>query len=276
MTRVGFVGLGSQGGPMARRIADAGIPVTLWARRSASLEPFEDSAAGIAASRHDLGAASDVLCVCVVDDAGVDDVLRGPDGALATMADGSVVVVHSTVHPATCLRLQEDFASLRFLDAPVSGGGHKAAAGELLVMVGGPDDVVARCRPVLETYGDPVLHVGALGAGQEVKLLNNAVFAAQLALATEVFELAGARGLDQHAVATILSSGSGRSYAAEVVAGSGFGLDGLAPLAGPLLAKDVGILVDRAGLTDSMLLAAADAALARMGVRRGSGREDRT
>ena len=125
-------------------------------------------------------------------------------------------------------------------------------------MVGGPGEVVDRCRPVLETFGDPVLHLGPLGAGQEAKVLNNAVFAAQLALAAEVFALAAARRLDQQAVATILSSGSGRSYAAEVVAGSGFDLAGLAPLAGDLLAKDVGILVDRAGLADTALLAAAD------------------
>jgi 3-hydroxyisobutyrate dehydrogenase len=267
--RVGFVGVGSQGAPMARRIVDAGFPTTLWARRPATLEPFEDTAAAVAASPAELGAACDVLGVCVVDDAGVDDVLRGPDGALGSMPDGSVVVVHSTVHPATCLRLQEDFPRLHVLDAPVSGGGHKAAEGELLVMVGGGADVVDRVRPVLATFGDPVLHVGPLGSGQEAKVLNNTVFAAQLALAAEVFDLAASRGLDRQAVATILSRGSGRSYAAEVVTGSGFDLEGLASFAGDLLAKDVGILVDRAGLTDTVLLAAADRALAQMGVSRG-------
>jgi len=267
-TRVGFVGLGSQGGPMARRIVDAGYPTTLWARRAEALEPFADTAAAVATSPAELGASSDVLGICVVDDAGVDEVLRGPDGALAAMADGGVVIVHSTVHPTTCLRLQNDFPDLHVLDAPVSGGGHKAAARELLVMVGGPAEVVERCRPVLETFGDPVLHLGPLGSGQEAKILNNAVFAAQLALAAEVFALAAARHLDQQAVATILSSGSGRSYAAEVVAGGGFDLEALAPFAGELLAKDVGILVDLAGLGDTALLMAADRAIEQMGVTR--------
>jgi 3-hydroxyisobutyrate dehydrogenase-like beta-hydroxyacid dehydrogenase len=138
-------------------------------------------------------------------------------------------------------------------------------------MVGGPADVVGACRPMLETFGDPVLHLGPLGAGQEVKVLNNTVFAAQLALAAEVFELAAARQLDQEAVATVLSSGSGRSYAAEVVAGGGYDLAGLAAFAGDLLAKDIGILVDRVALTDSILIAAADAALDRMGVARPRG-----
>ena len=141
-------------------------------------------------------------------------------------------------------------------------------------MVGGPAGAVERCRPVLDTFGDPVLHVGPLGAGQEAKVLNNTVFTAQLALAAEAFELATTRGLDRQAVATILAAGSGRSYAADVVAGGGFDLDGLAAVAGELLAKDVGILADRAEPAASSLLAAADAALTRMGVARAtSGQE---
>ena len=260
---------------MAQRIVEAGFPVTLWARRADSLLPFAETAAAIAESPAQLGAASDILCVCVVDDAGVDDVLRGPDGAATAMADGSVVVVHSTVHPATCLRLQDDFPALHVIDAPVSGGGHKAALGELLVMVGGPADAVERCRPVFDTYADPVLHVGPLGAGQEAKVLNNTVFTAQLALAAEAFELAATRGLDVQAIATILASGSGRSYAADVVAGGGFNLDGLAAVAGELLAKDVGILADHTDLRESTLLVAADAALERMGVTRMPERKER-
>jgi 3-hydroxyisobutyrate dehydrogenase len=275
VTRVGFVGLGSQGAPMAHQIIDAGFPTTLWARRPVTLEPFADTDAETAATLAELGAASDVLCVCVVDDAGVDDVLRGPNGALATTANGAIVVVHSTVHPTTCLRLQEDFPAIQVVDAPVSGGGQKAATRELLVMAGGPAEAVARCRPIFETFGDPVLHVGPPGAGQEVKLLNNVVFTAQLALAAEVFDLAAARRLDPAAVATVLSIGSGRSYAAEVVAGTGYNLDGLAAVAGELLAKDVSILADHAALGDSTLLAAADAALARMGSARSASRGER-
>lgn len=273
MTRVGFVGLGSQGAPMARRIIDAGFPTTLWARRPETLEPFAGSGARVASSRRELGEASEVLCVCVVDDAGVDDVLRGPDGAAAAMAPGSVVVVHSTVHPDTCRRLQADFPALHVIDAPVSGGGHRAAAGELLVMVGGPAEVFERCRPVLATFGNPVLHVGPLGAGQEAKACNNALFTAQLGLAAAVFEVAAARGLEPAALASVLAAGSGRSYAAEVVAGAGRRLDAFGAVAGPLLAKDLAIFAGVAADAEardaaSTLLAAADAALARMGIAR--------
>ncbi len=273
MTRVGFIGLGSQGGPMAQQIVDAGYTTTLWARRPETLEQYEGTSAIFAASPADVGAASDVLCICVVDDAGVDEILRGDAGALSTLADGSIVVIHSTVRPSTCIRLQADHPALRILDAPVSGGGHKAAARELLVMVGGDDATLDECRPILETFGNPVLHLGPLGAGQEAKLLNNTLFTAQLALAAEVFDVASQRGLDQASVAQILATGSGRSFAADIVGGSGFNLDSMAAGAGTLLAKDVGILAAHTGLTDSPLLNAADAALERMGVPRTLGED---
>ena len=255
--RVGFVGLGSQGGPMARRIIEDGFPTTLWARRPESLEPFDGAA--VAANRKALGAASDVLCLCVIDDADVDEVLRGDDGALAGMAPGGIVVIHSTVHPDTCRRLAADYRDLHFVDAPVSGGGHLAAAKSLLVMVGGDDDTVERCRPVLETFADPLIHLGALGAGQSAKLLNNSLFTAHLGLAAETFAAARRLGVDVDGLTRVLSAGSSRSYAAEVIANSGHTLAVITGLAGPLLAKDVGILADVLGDSPSGLLRMATA-----------------
>jgi 3-hydroxyisobutyrate dehydrogenase len=268
MTRVGFIGLGSQGAPMARQIVDAGYPTTLWARRAETLEPFADSGATFAATPAEVGAAASILCICVIDDAGVDEVLRGDGGALSTLADGSVIIIHSTVRPSTCIRLQQDYPAFRVLDAPVSGGGLKAASRELVVMVGGPTDVFEECRPVLETFANPLLHFGELGAGSEAKLLNNTLFTAQLGLAAEVFEIARARGIDQDALSAMLETGSGRSFAADIVRRSGFNLDPMAANAGSLLAKDVGILAAHAALTDSRLLDTADGALERMGVGR--------
>jgi 3-hydroxyisobutyrate dehydrogenase-like beta-hydroxyacid dehydrogenase len=182
------------------------------------------------------------------------------------MSPGGIVVVHSTVHPDTCRRLQADHPALHVLDAPVSGGGHVAAARELLVMVGGPAEVLDRCRPVLEAFADPLLHLGGLGAGQEAKLLNNALFTAQLGLAADVFELARARDLDPAAMATVLAHGSGRSYAAEVVARSG--IEVMGQVAGPLLAKDAGIVAELVGPTEVQLLDAARAALTAMRIPR--------
>jgi 3-hydroxyisobutyrate dehydrogenase-like beta-hydroxyacid dehydrogenase len=256
---------------MARRIIDEGFPTTLWARRAESLEPFADTAADLAASRVELGAASDVLCVCVVADRDVDEVLRGPDGVLAGLEPGSVVVLHSTVHPDTCRRLQEDHPTVRVVDAPVSGGGGKAAERELLVMVGGEAEVVERCRPVLESFANPLVHLGPLGAGQEAKLLNNALFAAQLGLAADAFTVAIARGLDPEALATVFGSGSGRSYAGDLVGRGDFHLEVMAQLAGELLTKDVGILAELLSPDHPQLIEAAQAAVAMMARVQGEG-----
>ena len=96
---VGFIGLGSQGGPMAGRIIEAGFPTTLWARRPASLEPFAGTAATVAGSPAELAAASDLVCLCVVGDTDVEEVVTGENGVLAGLKPGGVIAIHSTVHP---------------------------------------------------------------------------------------------------------------------------------------------------------------------------------
>lgn len=264
--RVGFVGLGSQGGPMARRIIEEGFPTTLWARRPESLEPYNGTGADYATDRRALGAASDILCLCVIGDEDVDEVLRGEDGALAGMAPGGIVIIHSTVHPGTCQRLQSDFPHVRIVDAPVSGGGHMAASRKLSVMVGGDDDDVNRCRPVLNTFANPLVHLGGLGNGQVAKLLNNALFTAHLGLAASAFSVADELGVDKEALTEVLSVGSGRSYGADVISKSGYGLSAMAGLAGQLLAKDIGILYDTVGGDSAELLRAAANTISAMNV----------
>jgi 3-hydroxyisobutyrate dehydrogenase-like beta-hydroxyacid dehydrogenase len=110
-------------------------------------------------------------------------------------------------------------------------------------MVGGDDDAVARVRPVLDTFGDPVVHLGPLGSGQAMKLLNNLVFTAQVSLALEAASFAGDLGMDPAAAAQVLTHGSGGSRALDILAASGFNLDGLSQAAG-LLEKDVGLALD--------------------------------
>jgi 3-hydroxyisobutyrate dehydrogenase len=267
--RVGFIGLGSQGGPMARRIVEAGYPMTLWARRPVSVEPFADTAAEVAESPAELAGASDLVCLCVVGDADIDEVTGGEHGLLSTMKPGSVIAVHSTVHPNTCRELAKKAAaqSVSVIDAPVSGGGGAAAEGRLVVMVGGEADVVERCRPVFETYGDPVVHLGELGSGQTTKLLNNLLFTANLATAATALSLAQSLGVSPERLTEVISRGSGNSFALNVI-GPGGGLEGLAGLAGTLLQKDVRLtvdLADQAGALGGAVLEAADAALALMG-----------
>ena len=243
--RVGFIGLGSQGGPMARRIIEAGYPVTLWARRVATLEPFAGTAATTAGSPAELAAASDLVCVCVRDDADTEEVV---DAVLGGLAAGGVIAVHSTVHPDTCRRLAEraQAGGVRLIDAPVSGGAPAAEAGRLLVMVGGDEETVELCRPVFASYGDPIVHLGAVGAGQVTKLLNNGAFTAHLGVAASLLSLGRSLGVDPIRLAGVISHGSGNSFALERVASAGGTLDRIGGHAGPLLRKDVQLIADLA------------------------------
>lgn len=271
--RIGFIGLGSQGAPMARRIAEAGYTTTLWARRPATLEPFADTLAEVATSPAELAEASDLVCVCVVNDADVEDVIAGEGGVLSGLGDGGVIAVHSTVHPDTCHRLAAtaDARGVAVVDAPVSGGGMAAEEGRLLVMAGGEPETVERCRPVFATYADPIIHLGPLGSGQLAKLLNNLLFTAHLATAASAFDLGQALGVDRGRLAEVISHGSGASFALSRVAAAGGTLAPMAPNAGPLLRKDVRLVTELAaalGTPSGMVLTAADDALTRMDHRR--------
>jgi 3-hydroxyisobutyrate dehydrogenase-like beta-hydroxyacid dehydrogenase len=258
---------------MARRQIACGIPTTLWARRPEVLADFPGAA--IVASPAELAAASDVVSICVVDDAGVDDVLHGPTGVLAGLRPGAVVAVHATVHPDSCRRWADEVAAAggALLDAPVSGGGAVAEEGRLLVLVGGDAEALERTRPVLATYGDPVVHLGPVGAGQLAKLVNNVVFCAHLGLAEDALALAAGLGLDAPAVLEVLQRGSGASYAAAVVVRQGNSVQPMRAIAGPLLRKDIGIvdaLAVSAGAPVGSLVEVADRLLALMGHPRGT------
>jgi 3-hydroxyisobutyrate dehydrogenase-like beta-hydroxyacid dehydrogenase len=236
---VGFIGLGSQGAPMARRIVEAGFSTLLWARRPESLEPYRDTAAEYAASLAELAARVDVLCLCVVDDAGVREVV---DAALPVMASGSVLVIHSTIHPDSCKTIAATAAErgVAVIDAPVSGGATAAEAGTLTVMAGGAEAAFAQVRPVLESFAGTIVHLGPVGAGQLAKLVNNAMMIANMAVGDAALKAADSLGIDPAALAELVKVSSGRS----------FGFDVRARISDPaqwghgaaLLAKDLGLL----------------------------------
>ncbi|MET0271284.1 MAG: NAD(P)-binding domain-containing protein [Sphingomonas sp.] len=236
---VGFVGLGSQGGPMARRIVAAGYTLLLWARRPESLAPYADTAAEAVPDLAAMGARADHVGVCVVDDAGVRAVCGE---LLPAMRPGSRLVIHSTVHPDTCTTLAEQARArgVALIDAPVSGGGPGAAAGTLTVMVGGAADDVAAARPVFETFGKLIAHLGGVGAGQYAKLVNNALMAANMASADAALGAGAALGLDRAALVALVAASSGRSFGFDVrarIPDPGGWAHGAA-----LLAKDVRLL----------------------------------
>ncbi|HEX3289549.1 MAG TPA: NAD(P)-dependent oxidoreductase [Mycobacterium sp.] len=271
--RVGFIGLGSQGAPMARRITEGGYDLTLWARRAATLEPFADTAAKTAQSPAELAAASDLVCVCVVGDDDVREVLGGDTGVIAGLARGGIVAIHSTVHPDTCTEIAESAADLgvSVIDAPVSGGAPAVEERQLLVMVGGDADVVTRCRPVFATYGNPIVHVGPLGSGQVAKILNNLLFTANLGTALSTLELGESLGISRDSLCDVITRGSANSRALGSMAASGGTLQTHAAVAGALLQKDVrhaASLADAASAPQGAVFDAADAALDAMDHRR--------
>jgi len=244
MTTVGFIGLGSQGGPMARRIVESGYPLLLWARRPEVLAAFKDTPAIAVAGIGELGASAEHVGVCVVDDAGVRQVC---EALIPAMRPGGRIAVHSTVHPNTVIELAERAALRRvaLIDAPVSGGGPAAAARALTVMVGGEQQAVSAARPIFEAFGGLIVRVGGVGAGQMAKLVNNALMAAHLAIAHHGLEAGAALGLDRAALCEIVKASSGRSYGFEVCARmpalSAFGHGA------KLLAKDVRLLGELLG-----------------------------
>jgi 3-hydroxyisobutyrate dehydrogenase len=248
MTVVGFVGLGSQGGPMARRIVESGYPLVLWARRTDSLRPFKDTSAQTVGSIAELGARADHVGVCVVDDAGVKQVCGE---LIPAMRRGSRIAIHSTVHPDTVVEIAK-LASVRgiaVLDAPVSGGGPAAASRTLTVIVGGDEEVVAAARQIFEAFAGLIVHMGSVGAGQMTKLVNNALMAAHVAMAHHAVAVGAALGLEPAALCEVVKVSSGRSYGFEVYSR----LPSPAAFAhgAKLLAKDVRLLGEMAGANPS-------------------------
>ncbi len=195
-TRVGFVGLGNIGKPMALRLAAAeGIDLCVYDVAREPLVELEAAGAGVAESVAALAARSEVVCVMVRDDDQVRDVLGGILGAAV---DGLTVVIHSTVAPGTPAELADLAAphGIRVVDAPVSGGAMGAADGTLAIMVGGPDDAFAAARPALDVLGTKVVHAGPIGAGTRFKLARNLMHFVAFTAAGEAQRLAEAAGLD--------------------------------------------------------------------------------
>ena len=193
--RVGFVGLGAIGRPMALRLVAQGIDLSVYDVAVEPLVVLEEAGATVSGSVGELAASVGVLCVMVRDDDQVREVL---DQALASARPGLVVVVHSTVAPQTPAELELVAAECGVLlvDAPVSGGAMGAADGSLAILVGGSETAYTAARPALGAMGSQVLHVGPIGSGTAMKLARNLMHFVAFTAATEAQRLAEAAGLD--------------------------------------------------------------------------------
>jgi 2-hydroxy-3-oxopropionate reductase len=217
-TRVGFVGLGLMGLPMARRVLEAGYPLTVHNRTAAKAAPLVAAGAAQAQSPADVARASDVVVTIVTDSPDVEAVVGGEHGLLAGASSGLIWIDMSTISPDVTRRLGEAAAArgVLALDAPVSGGPPGAAAGTLSIMVGGGSEVFDACLPLLQTMGQTVVHVGELGAGQVTKACNQVVIAATLAGIAEALVMGAKAGVDPALIRQALLGGYAGSRLLEV------------------------------------------------------------
>ncbi len=216
--RIGFVGLGAMGRPMARRLVEGGLAVTVFDIDPAATQRVVDEAPGAtaAASLAALGEAELVITM-LPDSNVVDATVSGPQGLASRLRPGSTIVDMSSSEPARTRALAQQLLAqgIAMLDAPVSGGVRRAVDGTLAIMVGGPEAVLERWRPVLALLGRTVTHVGAAGAGHAAKALNNYVSAAGLVAACEALVMARAFGLDPGVLNDVLNQSTGRNNSTE-------------------------------------------------------------
>lgn len=261
--RVGFIGAGRMGAPMVRRLAEAGHQVRALGRTEEKRGAVVELGAIPVADPAEAADGAEAVVICLFTDEQVRAI--ADTALLAAVPAGAVLIVHTTGSPRTVEHLQELAPHLDVVDAPVSGGPHDIAAGQVTLFVGGPDDAVRRAQPVLTAYGSPVLHVGALGAGQKVKLINNTLFAAQIGLLAEAAQLAGSLGVDESALLEALPHGSGASRALDNVARAGSTAAFVAAV-GEFIGKDVAVIrrtVAELGTDLGALNAVVDAGLGR-------------
>jgi 3-hydroxyisobutyrate dehydrogenase-like beta-hydroxyacid dehydrogenase len=213
--RVGFVGLGVMGLPMARNLTSAGFRVSGWARRPEAVELGRAGGIEMRPSLAEVAAASDVVITMVTTSEDVVDVATGEGGLLESMAAGSVLVDMSTVAPEVSRRVAAAAASrgVAFLDAPVSGGSFGAEQGTLTIMAGGDPAVLERCRPIFAALGDPdrLFHTGPVGSGEVVKLVNNMLVGSISAATLEALLVGVRAGVSLKTLVDVVSVSSGGS-----------------------------------------------------------------
>ena len=212
--RVGVIGLGIMGAPMARNLLRAGHEVVVHGRSPARVEALVGLGASAAPSPSALAARVEAVVTSLPDGPDVEQVVAGPDGILAGAPPRLLVIDTSTIAPDVARSLAERAAArgVDFLDAPVSGGQQGAVDGTLSIMVGGDAGAVVRARPVLDAIGRKVTHMGAPGQGQMTKLVNQVVGATTLAAVAEGLLLAERAGLDPAAVIEAVGSGAAASW----------------------------------------------------------------
>lgn len=270
--RIGVIGLGTMGAPMARHLLEAGHEVVVHNRTRERELALAERGATRASTPAEAAAGAEAVLTCVSDTPDLEHVLFGPGGAASGLAAGALVIDCSTISPAATAQMAARLADqgVDMVDAPVSGGSEGAERGTLTVFVGGSADAFERARPLLATFGGRITHLGDSGAGQAAKAVNQVIIAGTYASLGEGIALAQAAGLPLERLLEALAAGAAGSWvlanrAANMVSDSyplGFKV--------ALHRKDLGIALDEAGragleLAVAALVAAQEDALAAAG-----------
>ena len=212
--RMGFIGLGIMGRPMARNLIKAGFTLTVWNRSRPGIDDLVRAGAAEATGPADVARRSDVVISIVGDSPDVEEVALSGDGLIEGAHPGLVHVDMTTMSPEVTRRISERLAEvgIEMLDAPVSGGQQGAIDGTLSIMVGGRKETLERCRPALEAMGRKIVHCGPSGAGQTVKLCNQIAVALTNLGMCEALVFAARSGIDPRVMIEAVSAGAGTSW----------------------------------------------------------------
>ena len=211
---IGFIGLGIMGQGMARNLLKAGFSLFVWNRTPGKMEPLVDLGAKTTKSPADLASKSDIVITCVSDTPDVESVILGEDGVILGINKGSLLIDMSTISPHTTREIAERLSKkgVHMLDAPISGGSEGAARGTLSIMVGGSEDQFTRAMPAFEAMGKTITHVGPIGAGQTVKLVNQILVVVTMLGVGEALLFAEAGGLDLQKTLDAVTQGAAGSW----------------------------------------------------------------
>ena len=212
--KIGYAGMGIMGRGMAGCLLRDGHDVMVWNRTKSRTDDLVAAGSSVADTPAALAAACDIVMVCVSDTPDVEEVTLGDAGLIHGLTEGQLVVDHSTISASATRRLADAVGEVgaRWVDAPVSGGSEGAERGTLSIMAGGDDEDVARARPLMESYGSSITHVGPIGAGQMVKQVNQVLVVVNGLAVSEALLLAKAGGLDLDATIEAVKGGGAGSW----------------------------------------------------------------
>ena len=264
MKKLGFIGLGNMGKPMAANLMKSGYSLTIYDLKPEPVQELVAAGAAAAGSPREVAEKSEVVITMLTSSPHVEQVMFGPDGVLEGLKKGATIIDMSTIDPIVTRKVAAAAAEkgIKMLDAPVSGAPPKAADGTLSIMVGGKKEVFAECQDILQTMGEKILHAGDVGMGEVVKLANNLAAAVAGIGAWEAFLFGTKLGADPRTLFEVMSASSGNSWVLQtripypdVIPNCPANNDFAPGFTADLMAKDLGLILSAAGAMKFPLLA---------------------